>query len=84
MTDEKYDGYACRPFVVALIARAMHDARLSYHRQDALRWIEGGECRHWCELAGIDVALVFAQAERVLDKPVLKVGYCYPRGRRRR
>jgi len=59
---------------LAVIARAMTDLRLTYHRRDALAFFEHGNCRGMCDLIGIDYGAVMARVEIVLDQPVAPVG----------
>jgi hypothetical protein len=67
-----YDPCTCRIFAAALIQRYMRDLRLHNHRANAAAWFEGGECRLWCEAAGLSLERVFARVEQEMGKPVRK------------
>ena len=55
----------------AMLDRAFHDLRLEGYREDSLAWFEGGECRRWCEVLGLQIAPLLERVEAELDKPIL-------------
>jgi hypothetical protein len=63
-----YDEDQCYRLALVLIARHMTDLRSQQRRGEAVQWFEGGECRAWCESAGISLARVFERVEEELDR----------------
>ena len=55
----------------AILTRAFHDLRLAGYRKDALAFFEGGECRRWCEVLGLQIAPLLERVEVEMDKPIL-------------
>jgi hypothetical protein len=63
-----YDEDRCYRLALVLIARHMTDLRSQQRREEALQWFEGGECRRWCEDAGIKLGRVFERVEEELER----------------